>query len=856
MERRLTALEWTQDLEDRQRERRSFVDQQPSRTSNDKRRSRPRKRSLSAEDPLQDDSEYAEHVSRSPCKVPLESLPFVLSEKARFYAPSRTQLLRDAETFQSYRIRSVARDAVDKWCFAAMEAKNRHEYMQRVAIAHDTEILWRQALEHWRLRLHERKQAVQTMRYFQHLERRATKARDLYLLTKAFTHWRQCARDEVLRVTLARQHILSVKYFNAWRDLTIANQDKVHDHGLRKYFGLWRRRYVQNVTNDIKAELAHQRYLMRSAYWHWFWGFCEARAPEWQARRLKQRTLMKWLITFRTNERRNQQVTIHIEIAAKRFFITKWLNKAKRILHNRDTAAAYNHQTLSAQAFRTWNRIHRHFPILQQVSNMVDWRIARATFAIFVNRFRQLKQAESLARLRVKRNAWTQWNDHLRWQTLARQIDDRCVLEVLYKWTIAERLKLSIRLFQERQKEKYLMMLRSIYTRRERQRNDGLRAIESQLTRRSLHLIISQWRVSCKMFQQNEQVAIKFHDPRIAYEAFNSLSRRSQDIEVLNKKASHAADYFVLKRSLDRWHAAFISSKRQKRRNAYIQIRRKSKMDLASAMLQRWQSATAMARKMDREAFQLDQDRILRIAADLFNRWSMSYDRVVDQHFYATNHFDEQLLVRLFRLWSHRTSDLTDSERTAFQHAHLHRQNTALICLNKLRLRLIELKGPQATAENLRMRYEKRHFYNMVRLWQEHTAHRLDKPTRNRVTLSAKSRRTKLLGRSDNRFGATARAEEWTELDQGEWPPQLEAQSGTISQPGFFNTPSKRAARTKAMIQESTTPSGTPFQTRLRAQLYTTPRTTQRALFGRMKDSKTTPLLEGSGSTTAVDRDE
>ena len=651
--KRLTALEWTEDLEQRQRERRLFADQEPQRLPNDVvnhfRRQPSNGEVIAAEGLASDDGDYAEKAPRLRNQLAVENPSFILSSKDKFYSPSRTQLLRDAETFQSYRIRSVARDAIDKWCFAAMEARDQHVYMERVAIAHDKEILLRQALEHWRLRLHEKKQAALTMRYFQHLERRAEKARNLYLLTKAFTHWAQCAKDEVQRLSLARHHILSVKYFNAWRDLTITNQRKVHEHGLRKYFDCWRTRYVQNITNDIKADLAHQRHLMRSAYWNWFWGFCEARAPAWQDGRLKQRMLSRWLTTFRMNRRRNQQVTLHIEIAAKRYFISKWLDKTKKTLREQEAAATYCRQTLTAKVLSTWIRIHRHGPILQQVSNMVDWRVARKTFAIFVNGYRQQKQAERLDQLRLKRNAWTQWNDHLRWQTMARQVDDRCLLEALYKWTIAERLQLFTRLFHGRLKGRYLMTLRDVWSSREKRRGEISRAVESQLARRALQVVLSHWQLTCKTMRQNDQIAVDFHNPRVTYEALTSLSARAQDIKILNEKANHSADYFMLKHTMKKWHSAFIASKRRKRRDAYIQIRRKLKMRLASDMLQRWQSATIMARRMKSEALQFDHDRVLQLVANSLIWWKVAYDRAVDQHLQATSHFEEHLLLRQFR---------------------------------------------------------------------------------------------------------------------------------------------------------------------------------------------------------------
>lgn len=869
---RLTAEEWTQDLQQQLGARESRIAQRQAETHSHSPNALV-KPPQSIADLHKDDSSLTdgdgmdetdmERAAQSRHQEILKEHHFVLGNSEKLYALPRTQLLRDANTFQSYRIRSVARDAVEKWCYAALEAKNHHEHMYRIASAYDLEVLLHQAFEHWRLRLHERKKALETKRYFDRLGRRAAKARDLFLLTKAFTHWSQCVQDEVQRTSLARQHLLSVKYFHAWKCLTIVNQEKVHLQGLHKYFGVWRRRYFQVVTNDIKADLAERRRLIKSAYWHWFWGFCEACAPEWQARRLKQRLLLKWADAFRINRQRNQQVTLHIEIASKRFFVSTWLEKARKTLQNQTTAATYSRQTLTSYALRTWVRRRKYGPLVQQVSNMADWRVAGATFELFVHKFRLQKQSENLNRLRILRNIWTQWNDHLRWQTLARRLDDRYLLEALYKWTIAERLILLRRLSKQRLKERYLIKLRDQWLRREAERNDASRIIETQFTRRSLHLILSHWRLRCGKLHQDRQIALEFHAPKVTYEALQSLTQRLEQVQRMNRMANDAAFYFTTKRSLKRWHNATIESKRQKRRTAYIQIRRETKMKLASNMLQRWRCAIMVAHHIADKADLFNQDRLFRLATSLYHQWRTSFDLTIDLQFQATSHYEEQLLLRHLRNWSERTVDVTELDRKAFLKADLHRQKLAFNCLNRLRLRLIEIKGPQATAENLSIRYQKRHFHNILRHWQDQTAKRLDRPLPSRAAFSSHVRRSRLLAEGDGRLGATTRAEEWTELDQGDWIPQLEAQSSTTPMPGYLNTPSKRAARARA-IQESTTPRGTPFQTRLRAQLNATPGvTTKRGLFGRSatrprEDSFGGSLLpvEGSGSTTVVDRDE
>lgn len=782
---------------------------------------------------------------------------FVVGQQERFYTPSRTQLLRDADTFQHYRIRTVAREVVEKWCYAALEARNHHEHMERTATAHDTEILVRQAFEHWRLRLHAKKQSAETERYFNHLERRATKARNLYLLTKAFTHWAQCAEDEVLRTSLARQHVLSIKYFHAWRDITATNQGKIHLQGLRKLFGIWKQRFVRNLTDDIKADLLYQNTLTKSGYWLWFWAFCERRAPVWRARRLKHRHLLQWLAFFRYNRQRRTQTILNSENAAKKSYVSQWLDKARVILSSQREAALFHEQRSVANALQAWTLGRRHAPLAQQVSNMVDWRVAGTTFAIFVNKHEVEKQAAKVNRMRILRVAWTQWNDQLRIQALTHRTDDRYLLEALYKWVIAERSILLRRLQEQRLKQACLHKLRQQCLKLRVQRHNIRQNIEGKLRQRLLHSVVSRWRLGLEAQHRAGQIAFEFHAPQVVQDILQRWTQSSNHYRKMDSWATDAVFYFIAKRYLHRWHIASIESSRQKRRNAYVQVRRRAKMSLASGVLQRWRNHTAQIRELQRNANEHNDERLLRVGTSLFEHWRSVYHLCSDQHFQAGDHYETRLLEHHLHTWFERLSSRVELEKTASLNAELRVQNMAFSQLNRLRLRIIELKGPQATAGTLRARYEKRHFHNILRLWQDKTASRLSGPRPK--TSSSKPRKMRPLHHDEYQLSSTGVAETGAEFDQSAWIPSLEASSSMSPIPGYLSTPSKRAARAKALVQESTTPAGTPFQNRLRSQLNATPRTARRGAFGRssaLRGSTFGSIMEDSVRTSGPERDE
>ncbi|KAL2042444.1 hypothetical protein N7G274_004936 [Stereocaulon virgatum] len=857
---RLTAEEFASDLKYHQRRHRSVSsqgDQQPQRhgaptadEAENRRRAPP-----SVDEDVSLTNNEPENLIGAPEASPKERL-YPVAKSAHIYNPSRTQLLRDADTFYNYRIHSVARDVVDKWCFAALQAKDQHEHMDRLASARDKETLLRQAFEHWRLRLHAKKQAIATERYFDHLERRTTRARELQLLSKAFTHWAQCAHDEVLRTSDARERILGMKYFRAWRAITITNHVKTRQQGLRKFFGIWKRCYVRSLTDDIKADLVYQECVSRRAYWQWFWGFCERRAPEWRVARLKRRHLFSLVAAFRDYRRRDQQITLKSNNLAQKRVLSPWLEKARIILSSQREAIAFDQRKQIAHALQAWRLRRRHAPLARQVSNMVDWRVAGVTFTTFVTRFRFEKQAEHVCRLRIMRNALTQWNDRLRCQTLAHRIDGRYCLEVLYKWVVAERYIFLRRLSEERLKQRCLDSLKNECLSRQSNRAQSCHVLQDAWAKVALQTHLFHWNSRLNAQCQAEQIAFEFHAPKIVQEVVQLWIRSFEHLRKLDRWAKDANFYFACKNLLKRWQAATVESKKQKRRNAYMQVRRRSKMSLAASVLQRWRLVSAQNTDMQQQASLTYQNRLLGVSTKLFDYWKGQSDLQLDQNHEVVQHYDRRLIERQLYTWIGKLEYQSRLEKMADLNYDMRVRNVAFGWLHKLRIGLIELKGREANAESLRKWYEKRHLLKLLRRWQDKTSRKLNRlPQEKGISPETNRPRPRA---ADNDDDPTKRAEDWTEFDLGDWVPALEAQSSITPLPGYLSTPSKRAARAKALVRVSTTPAGTPFESRLRSQLGTTPRMSRRTGVGRsiaaLKGSTFGAILEDSPRTPSARR--
>ena len=768
--------------------------------------------------------------------------------------PSRTQLLRDADTFEHYRIRSVAR----KWLVDAVQIIQHRNLLVQQALSHDADRLLRESVEHWQQILRLKRHTIETEGFFSRLELRAGKARDLYLLSKAFTHWAECAYEVAINTSTARRHLLRLKFFNAWVEITAVNALKARRLCLKKFFTIWQQGYTRVVTNETTAALVYQGNLHRLGYWCWFWTFCGKRAPQWRAARLRNRYFSKWVCVSRDISQRNYQVRTNFNEKVTRRILEEWCAKARVFLSQSLEATESNHQKTKAHLLWKWRLKTYRAPLARQVSNMVDWRVAGSTFAIFVSRYRVERQAEEINRLRLMRNAWTQWNDRLRWQTLSQQIDSRVVVEALYRWVLAERYALLQRLYEERLKLRNLAKLVNCSYNIQAQRNNVLRAFDHGTDRRCLQLTMVRWRQRLALSSQDNEIAFHFSAPRAAQESLKKWIFKIGHLQRLNGWSKDADFYFITSRTLKRWQFAATESKRLKRRDAYIQIRRKSKMHLATKYLACWRGRTARSLAMQETAQQINRDRLFQYGTSLFDEWRTRVIHYSDWTYQAEDNYALGLTSRHLHLWRQSLQAQVDSEELARLFFEPHLSSIASSCLHKCRLRMIEFKAIASKAESFKRTYDKRHIRRHIRQWHEKTAaRRTFQPTPDRTATSSKAKRLVLQAEADaGDEGATTRAEEWTALDLGEWIPALEVQGSTAPLPGYLSTPSKRAARARALARASTTPIGTPFGRRLGppeiAQPKTETSTRKRVAFGR----STTGAALGSSIFGAIMEDE
>ncbi|KAL2372635.1 hypothetical protein RJ035_006999 [Blastomyces gilchristii] len=753
-------------------------------------------------------------------------IPGVQVPPELIYQPSLSHLLRDASTFNMYRQRGAVRRIFTEWSERAKRKQQNFNNMQKIASKHDASTLQRQAFDIWRTTLRQKRQEAQTVRFFKHLEKRAARARDLYLMTKAFTHWAQVTSDEVEKTSAARRHILCIKYFSAWREITAVNEMKAQRLALMKPFKAWKTKVQRFRNDDTKAVSVYHENLARSAYWKWFWTFCDRRAPQWRDYRLKHKSLLSWLRALRTQRERDQEIDMDAKQTWLKAVFKKWSQKTRSIVSAQLQADSQWKVELAGKCFSEW-RIRTHLePVAIKVSASVNSRILRSSLKTWALQARMSRHAREVDRLRVMRNAWTTWNDDLRCLALSSRIDERIVLQALYKWVLIARFRLMSRIHEQRLKREMLARLtfnsRGIYTRLLRQEED----FRAHRSRELLRSKIYDWREKLATQRRRDHVAFAFYAPRIEQETLDIWRRKMRHVSELESWAEDARFYLLMTGCLKQWRTATADSSKKRRQDAYAAVRRKIKMNLAGTALSALRSKAVANSNLERQADDMDRNRLFKLGIGLFDKWRAATARrranVRDSEIYYSRQLAYSYLTRMVGL----LTKIRAQNDKAIQFQEIHVSALGATQLRKLSLRIFQMKASLETADALHERNLRKHLRNMFKHWY------------GKVTRLLDERGGELPGYHTP--GAGGIDYDYTNVTptphrtNEAWPlvdstltlselgplPAFTAQT-PLPTPGYLNSPSKRAARARALAQVSTTPATpirTPFAARLRAQ--------------------------------------
>ncbi|KAI9672295.1 MAG: hypothetical protein M1831_002111 [Alyxoria varia] len=734
------------------------------------------------------------------------------------------ELVSNAKILLFHHIAARCLHIFHDWQRKSRVTQHRHQELARLAEARDVEVLKRQTFDQWSNALAEKRHARETKRFFERLEAGASKARDLFLLTKAFSHWAQYTSDEVARSSAARRHILHTKYFNAWRDITVVNELKVRRLGLKKFFAIWRRKTCNVVACSNTAGEFRGAHLVENAYRQWFWQFCDRRAPHWYFTRLRAKCLQRWRTVARSLAIRGAWSTDFGAMKLMQQILMTWALRSSSVQNDHVQAQEFWRKNLLSYVVENMSKEVELGPARARVVQSVNQRLMRSSFAVWNEKTRTCLEASKLSDLRCMRKAWTEWNDGLRVQSVTQSVDDRVLVQSLYKWVLAERFALSERMYDHRLKTR---VFQSWTTATDGHCSSLGRA--THITRRSRNQrakghALARWMDASRSLRQREDDAHAFRGFRLGTQMLQQWKAKQQDVSRLSEWASLAQFFVLASKSIKRWREAVVSTKKARRREAYAKVRRGAKFRLVRSCFEWWRASTRVILDTDQEARNLHHHRMLQIRVLTFYDWTERSLAMARASMQAGEYYRHRLQSYCLRNLVNHLQISQDSSQQALEFFSGHLEDNGSAALRRLNWQLFQVKRQSETAESLKERNRDKHFRKILRHWSERAIMQRENsnevPSPRVSSLRPAASTGLLTQRGDRALGATQGA--ITGHSQSLTRP-LPSFSAALQTPGYLRTPSRRNTTRGSVsrLPAPTTPSMsriTPFYSRLRAQ--------------------------------------
>lgn len=704
---------------------------------------------------------------------------------------------------------STVKHHLQRWRDRALQLRKENIHLESVAQRHDKKALLQSALDSWRLLSLQKRQAAETERFFAHIERRAARARDLYLMHVAFTHWSTYASEQVQRTALARRHIVRTRIFNAWRDITAVNELKVRRQVLKKFFSLWRHCHA---LASADAQSAVQKYagdLVKKIYQQWIRNLWAIKAVSSWAEGTKRRTLFRWIVVSHQNWEAHRNAEEERRFQLIRRALRTWRIRIEAQVQQIKEADQYRRHHICLASLRKWCHDTRMVPAKNTVQIDVSSRLLRKVFETWLHRTRQERAAVMIDHKKILQEALTNWQYKSRTSLVQYNIETDTKLTTIYKWTVAKRCTAKRRKKDETVlKESFQAWIQKMRPVKEKMCQQTALA-QSLVLHRTHDIVFRHWCSRMEAQRRLEAAATSFRTPRVLRSIVFQWLRQSQHLRQMETWSQDAKFFFLATKTVRRWRASTEASKRERRKAAYAQVRRTVKINLARGILRAWLEKAKHVGYLTARARETSHNRNIIIGMNIFDRWrAHTEDLAKLEPLWRGNVAKKQ-----FALWRDRSNALREYNSEAILTYKERRQGRTI---KKWSLLSLQLRYQTNYAAEICEKNAKRTFRKIFTYWHQKAAQQ--RPKRKVEILQ-----TDVVA---GPLGSTARAEAWSDfgddLQIDEWARGVDEAAVSSSIPGYLSTPSKRTERVMAVAAKfSTTPKAllsTPFERHLRAQ--------------------------------------
>jgi protein SFI1 len=611
----------------------------------------------------------------------------------------------------------LIRRCIRIWHDSYITQSNRDEADNAIAVAHDGRMLLRQALDTWSFVTKAKVKLRQEEEHFDHLERKAVLNRSTMLKKKGFEHWYVSHLEIKSKTTRANKLVLAMRYFRRWRDITAENNSKARQIPLRKCLRRWQTHFCKQRLISEHATARYEESLQKSLFKEWLWQVRALKAEDFRQERTARRALRQW-------SSRNQQLQ-DISEEAQTVRTRRPLSSVIRILRSRlrdrqqadDAARAHYEQKARLSCMKTLLIQGRLGPLEKTMSLRVTLTLQRQAFSVWHLNVSLTRQAEEFDRKRRLQDAWKGWNDALGTRALTKRIDERLLVENLYRWVLQGRLSLFRRTADTRVARHAILLLDGAVD-DYRTTLDGKAAIfaENQ-RRRKLASSMVHLNLAFRRIEDDERKAVEFVNSRALPDVLTEWKAKSQHARKLAKMAADARWYCLASSALKTWRSRTTEQQHQRRRDAYVQIRAQVKHKLVSKCFTMWRTKGMEIRSMQEAARSRSENRQFAAGVQAFDGWREATRAQQDREMQAVRIDDQRLLLSAFGAMLARYEEKAALEKRALSfrlESDLALQASAL---KSLQWATFTASQQVNTADALLARNLEKHMKNMLRHW-------------------------------------------------------------------------------------------------------------------------------------------
>ncbi|POS85225.1 hypothetical protein EPUL_004672 [Erysiphe pulchra] len=717
------------------------------------------------------------------------------SSPNEFHSKSESILDIGARMIYNRRFAFRIKSTIQAWKNLAKKIRSDNLHLNDIATNQFSRAVIRAVFVNWRVGVQEKRKSKQLSRHYNHLKKCATKARNLYLLYVAFSHWSNFTKERIQLTAKTRKRIIQTRIFNAWRDITAVDELKVRHQIFKKKFCIWRLRYFSAEARKNAAIIRHNTIIIQKYFYVWKYNFFSIRMITRRTYRLMHLILIKWNFkvesiwkllceaeTFRLK---------HLYLNA----INLWILQTKKLLITNQNVEHFYNRRVNKNLFFKWLKEAALVQASKKLQNQIACRQTRSIFFSWLIQTRKERRALVTDRIKIMREALINWRFNTRVRLFRSRSDNSIIEQTVYIWILQARLNLSIRLRNENCLRGVIYIwkfkwqaLRELHERQE------ILAFEI-FARNTKNFVLLKWYSRMGSLQKDKMMALNLYQPRISRSLIRKWFNNLQHLQKLDRWSQDAGYYLLASRVMKIWKISTECAKRNKRKIAFVMVRRKVKINLLRSILQIWVKETREILYKQSWATEINQNRISIFGREILYRWHSHAEELLE----LKTMWQEKLLRKYIAIWLYKTRHFLAIQSEA-KIIYQERQTSKIFqkwSHYSLHIRPYENIAYEIREKNFR-KNKRRMFIN----WRDRV--KLQKVTSTQVL-------------SDPDLEEIAQNEAWSEFgeeankEDGQEEKDFDRDMMPSSIPAYLNTPSKRSERIKAVVAKYSMTPMTPL---------------------------------------------